>query len=221
MKKRMPYSIARRFFETGDVALFKGTGLTSMAIRIGTAITKFRWDVYSHSGSLVVLTRALADKLGIDDYDDSRRVYLYHSTRTFTDGDDGKKGVRLVRFSDFVRDYKGKCFVRRLLLERDREFYDTEFKHIIEHLGVEYEKMNIKGIWNLISAAYDGFGGRTTGDTSRMMCSELVIDKLQWHRILPPRPSADEHTPTDIAIMRTLMRGIWGNLVRLDYDTIT
>ena len=110
-------------------------------------------------------------------------VWVYESTQT---GD--ADGVRLVLFSDWLRDYPGKVWLRRCVFgdgKTKRRSQSALRLHIKDYRGTPYPNLKkAKGILYLIRAAWDSVlfkkASTNTDTDGYFFCTQLVANVFRW-----------------------------------------
>jgi len=129
-------------------------------------------------------------------------VWVYESTQT---GD--ADGVRLVLFSDWLRGYPGKVWLRRCRINdgvTKRGAQAALRRHIKWYRGTPYPNIKkAKGILLLIRAAWDSVlfkkaSTNTATDGECFFCSQLVAHAYDWAKLVTPGYVASEFKPDDM-----------------------
>jgi len=127
-------------------------------------------------------------------------VWVYESTQT---GD--ADGVRLVLFSDWLRDYPGKVWLRRCVIadgKLKRKSQAALRQHIKAYRGTPYPNLKSgKGLLLLIRAAWDSvlFKKASTNTDTEMnfFCTHLVAHAFRWASLVKRGYVAAEFEPDD------------------------
>ena len=189
------YEEVRSELKTGDVVLFSGKSAISNIIKL------FSGGKWSHVGMIVRL-----EELGDG-------VFLWEST-TLSDVNDietgrATKGVQLVPLSQRIKGYSGDVTYRPL----DKKVSAAMLKKLGDCRARLARKPYERGEAELFKAAYDGLGGKSSGeDLSSLFCSELVAEAYQSMGLLPEYPDgppSNEYVPLDFSERReiTLLGG--------------
>ena len=184
------YSAVRSSFSTGDIVLFSGKSGISNIIKL------FSGGKWSHVG-MVLIVKEMGDA-----------VLLWESTTLSNVADVetslGTKGVQLVPLSQRIANYDGEVLIRKLSKQITAPMHTALNACRKELSRKPYEKNEME----LIRAAYDGIGGKSSGeDLSSLFCSELVAEAYQAMGLLPDPPTgapSNEYTPMDFSERRTL-----------------
>ncbi len=128
-------------------------------------------------------------------------VWVYESTQT---GD--ANGVRLVLFSDWLRDYPGKVWLRRCHINdgvTKRGAQAALRRHIKWYRGIPYPNLKkAKGVMFLIRAAWDSclFKKASTNTDTGMcfFCTHLVAHVFRWATLVKEGYIAAEFEPDDM-----------------------
>jgi len=172
----MNYIKLRDTLRSGDIVLFRGTGLISTLILWFSSIFNwFKKTRFSHIGMIVV---------------DGGRVMVLEST-TLND----RNGVQLNSLSEILQTYKGRVYLRRLHCERNEQFYDVLTKTINELLGKPYEK-NLVTLLGAAAEIMRVFVGHRP-DLSSVFCSELVTEIFRRWGFLPQSIPPNFYEPQD------------------------
>lgn len=174
----IPYRNLRKTLKTGDIILFRGRGLISTLILWFCTLCGRKKARYSHIGIVVV---------------DGGRVMLFESTTLH-----GKNGVQLNPLSEILQVYKGRVFLRRLICERDKQFYEIINNTVSELLYIPYEE-NIVELMSAASVIASFFVGHKS-DLSSIFCSELVSEILKRLGFLPSLLPPNKYSPDEYAL---------------------
>ena len=188
------YQDIRNSLKTGDVVLYSGRSLFSMAIRLST---KSNW---SHCGMVIRL----------EEYD---FVAVWESTLLTgikdLETNTHKRGVQLMPLSDRVNKYRGDIAIRSL------EDVTLNKEDIIKLMQLRKELARRdyeSNAFEMLKAAYDGDLGANTEDLSAIFCSELLAEAYQSIGLLDEKTPSNEYTPADFSDDNTLplLRGKLG-----------
>ena len=184
------YDSIRNTLKTGDVVIFSGKSAVSNFIKL------FSGGKWSHVGMV----------LRLKELDDA--VLLWEST-TLSNIPDietqaAAKGVQLVPMSQRVASYDGEIAVRQL----NKAVSAKMQRALAECRKALSRKPYEAGEMELLKPAYDGIGGKSSGeDLSSLFCSELVAEAYQSMGLLPEYPKglpSNEYTPLDFSAHRSL-----------------
>ena len=129
-------------------------------------------------------------------------VWVYESTL-----DDHANGVRLKLFSDWLRDYPGKVWLRQSVIANKAaaQIAGRQLQgHIRFFRGMPYPNLKkAKGILFLIRAAWDSclFKKASTNKAAEpgcFFCSHLVAHAYSWAKLVTPGYVAAEFEPKDM-----------------------
>ena len=128
-------------------------------------------------------------------------VWVYESTQT---GD--ADGVRLVLFSQWLRDYPGKVWLRRCQINNGvtkRRAQAALRRHIKGYRGTPYPNLKkAKGILFLIRAAWDSClfkkASTNTDTDGYFFCTHLVAHTFRWVPMVKRGYVAAEFEPDDM-----------------------
>lgn len=169
--------------KTGDMLLFKGTGVFS------AIITALPGSDYSHIGMYV--------EAGHLPWFRGDCVFESTSLGTLPDLRTGQpiRGVQLVDFRQRAAHYEGEVFHREIVGIRRMQQIHALVEFIEEHHGKPYEQSN----WELVSAEIDHLPWHVNKeDDSSMFCSETYFMALRAMDILDyDGTPANEFTPSD------------------------
>lgn len=170
----MNYQLVRPTLKTGDIVLFRGKGLVSLAIMWVCSLFSRRPTQYSHVGMIVR---------------EKTRVFILESTTL-----NGKRGVQLNLFSSTVKAYNGKLTVRQLKTQRTELMVLRLQAFIQNNLGKPYEQH----LWELIGAStpWHLFKGNNTD----WFCSELIARVYQIWGLIPDNEQEKEFSPQDFGL---------------------
>lgn len=152
--------------DTGDVIQCSGKGLVSFLIKLRTG------NPMSHIGKLVVLEKT---------------VFLWHSTSLSK----GKSGPQLVELRQWLQQYKGKIYWRRLCFDRTLEFRYQYLRTIDEFKDKVYER-NIIELYGAASALI-----RNKKNLTDIFCSELASEIDQRTFVIDDKLPSNEYSPKD------------------------
>ena len=129
-------------------------------------------------------------------------VWVYESTQT-----GNAEGVRLVLFSDWLRDYPGQVWLRRCVFgnQAAAQIAGRQLqRHIRFFRGMPYPNLKkAKGIMFLIRAAWDSClfkkaSTNTATDTGYFFCSQLVAHAYNWAKLVIAGYIPAEFEPDDM-----------------------
>ena len=128
-------------------------------------------------------------------------VWVYESTQT---GD--ADGVRLVLFSQWLRDYPGKVWLRRCQINNGatkRRAQAALRRHIKGYRGTPYPNLKkAKGVMFLIRAAWDSIlfkkASTNTDTDGYFFCTHLVAHTFRWVPMVKFGYVAAEFEPDDM-----------------------
>ena len=104
-------------------------------------------------------------------------------------------GVRFTALAKWLKKYNGKVKVRRMVTERDEEFYREVAKFWYKHRNKPYEK---KPVTQLIFSVVDCFGlFKAVKDLASVFCSEILAQLSIKMRMFPKGCVSAEVTPAD------------------------
>ncbi|RKY03616.1 MAG: hypothetical protein DRP56_10985 [Planctomycetota bacterium] len=130
-------------------------------------------------------------------------VWVYESTQS-----DHCNGVRLQLFSEWLRDYPGKVWLRRCTID-NKEAARIAGRQLQRHIrffrGMPYPNLKkAKGILFLIRAAWDSvlFKKASTNTATQQpgvfFCSQLVAHAYSWAKLVTPGYVPAEFEPKDM-----------------------
>lgn len=188
------YQDIRDTLQTGDIVLYSGHTLFSLAIKLSI---KSNW---SHCGMVIKL-------------EEHNFLSIWESTLLtgIKDLDSGthKRGVQLLPLSDRINKYKGGIAIRRLLGVK----FDENDHNKLTLLRKELAKKDYDfDIIEMFKSAYDGDRGANTEDLSAIFCSELLAEAYQSMGLLDEAYPSNEFTPADFSEKKILplLRGTLG-----------
>ncbi|MFA7100705.1 MAG: hypothetical protein WC196_02940 [Bacilli bacterium] len=152
--------------DTGDVIQCSGKGLASGLIKWRTGCDM------SHTGTLVIMDRT---------------VFLWHITSLGK----GKSSPQLIEFRQWLQQYKGKVYWRRLCFDRTLEFRYQYLKTIDEFKDKVYERDLIE----LLGAASALIKNKK--DLTDLFCSELKAEVDQRTFVIDDKLPSNEYSPKD------------------------
>jgi hypothetical protein len=150
--KKLSYEEIRDSLKSGDIVLFSGYYISSLIIKLFTR-TKF-----NHIG--LVYREP-----------ESNNVFIWESTKG--------KGVHLESLSDKIKSYRGKVYIRRIIFDRNTEFYKKFDDCINRYKGRPYEKFNFRGFKELLNNCFDYLPFfRNKKNLKNIFCLELAAQTL-------------------------------------------
>lgn len=184
------YDSIRGSLKTGDIVIFSGKSAVSNFIKL------FSGGKWSHVG-MVLRLKQFGDAVLLWESSTLSNI-VDVETQTAT------KGVQLVPMSQRVANYDGDVAVRPL-----NKAVTAKMLHALAECRKALSRKPYEaGEVELLKAAYDGIGGKSSGeDLSSLFCSELVAEAYQSMGLLPEYPKglpSNEYTPLDFSSHRKL-----------------